>query len=218
MKVYGDGRMICMRIDLLKLLDENSKHRSKFFYNIMPIENISSVVKNGILSYYNAMNIDHKSVALQPVQTRRENVIIPNGGKLHSYANLYFTYHNPMMYRRRNEANEFCVLAVNPSVLYFNGCILSDRNAAAELVRFYIPEIGLKEIDFDMIFAENWTDSNPYVQISKKSIKCAEILIPDRISYEYIVGAYVYNEKTKQGLLKSGFDKKVVINSKVFYR
>ena len=210
--------VLWMSTNLIQLLEKYSNNRSKYFYNIMPIENIPSVIKNGILSFYNAKGIKHRSVALQTVQERREIVRIPNGRKLHSYANLYFTFHNPMMYKRRNEAETFCVLAIDASVLYFDGCVLSDRNAAAEWVRFFTPEDGLKEINFDAVFADDWTDPNPYNQMSKKAIKCAEILIPDKVPYDYIRGAYVFDKRAENEMISLGFNKKIIIDSKVFYR
>jgi hypothetical protein len=194
-----------------------TKGHCRGFYNIMPIVNIPSVIKNGILSFYESQYISHASIALTPVQERREKVTIPNGGKLHSYANLYFTYHNPMMYKRREEAENLCVLAIDLSVLDIPECVLSDRNASTNLVKFYSPEDGFDKIDFDLVYAENWVDPNDHY-FSKKAIKCAEILVPNCIPYSYIVGAYVLNEKSKELLLQQGFDKRIVINNKVFFR
>ncbi len=125
-----------MNNDLVKIYRSKSK-LYKYFYNIMPIENIPSVIKNGILSYDKASSVAHTSVAMSRVQARRERVHIPNGGNLHSYANLYFTYHNPMMYKRREQAYSLCVLVIDPAVIYLDGCVLSDRNAAADLFNFF---------------------------------------------------------------------------------
>lgn len=207
-----------MKTTLEELLKIKSKGKSKYFYNIMPIENIPSVVENGILSYYNSKSYKHTSIALEGVQERREKVKIPNGGHLHSYANLYFTYHNPMMYRRKDEAEELCILAVNTSVLNIDGCVLSDQNASTDLVKFYTPEDGLNNIKFDLIFAEFWNIGDSYEQRLRKAIKCAEILVPDCIPYHYIVGAYVLNKESEQKMQKYGFNKAISINSKPFFR
>lgn len=187
------------------------------FYNIMPLDNIPSVIENGILSFYKSRSICHTSIALTPVQERRELVTIPNGGKLHSYANLYFTYHNPMMYARKDQAETLCVLAITLDVINIPGCILSDRNAAADLVKFYSPEVGLDKIDFDTVYAESWVDPENYYS-PKKQIKCAEILIPDCVPFAYIKGAYVLNETSKQQLIQKGFSKPIKVNRHVFYR
>lgn len=204
--------------DLIKLFKEKSSNKGKSFYNIMPIDNISSVIQNGILSYYNANKLEHKSIAMNEIQIRRESVRIPNGNKLHCYANLYFTYHNPMMYKRRFQAETLTVLAIDPNVLYIDGCILSDRNASTNLAKFFTPVNGLNSINFDLVFSETWTDNNKYAYSNNKAIKCAEILVPEKIPYDYILGAFVLNEHSKQQMHNLGFDKKIVINPKVFYR
>lgn len=184
----------------------------------MPIDNIPSVIENGLLSYYNAKSCSHISVALEEVQDRREEVRIPNGGKLHSYANLYFSCRNPMMYRRKDSAEDLCVLAVDTSVLNMDGCILSDQNASTDLVKFYTPEDGLNNIDFNLVFAKYWTCEDYYEQCRRKAIKCAEILVPDCIPYDYIVGAYVLNKESEQKMLDLGFRKKIKIYPTIFFR
>ena len=67
---------------------------------IMPIDNINSVMTHGILSHERAAKLPHRSVALQPVQDRRDQKQVPGGLKLHQYANLYFHARNPMLYKR----------------------------------------------------------------------------------------------------------------------
>lgn len=210
--------VIFLITDLVELLNVKSGGRSKYFYNIMPIKNIPSVIAHGILSFYNTQSLPHESIALTDVQIRREKVQIPNGSKLHSYANLYFTYHNPMLYKRKDEADSICILAVSPRVLNIEGCILSDQNASTDLVKFYTPEDGLENIDFNMVFAQNWTDSNPYTYQLKKAKKCAEILIPGCVPYAYIVGAYVVSQANLDLLTGMGFDKQILVRPKLFYR
>ena len=205
--------------DLVELLKANSNGRSKCFYNIMPIENMPSIIRNGILSFDQAQSLSHKSIALSEVQSRREKVYIPNGNKmyrLHSYANLYFTYHNPMMYKRQGEADFICVLAVSQQVINIDGCILSDQNASTDLVKFYTPKDGLQNINFDLVFAQNWTDTNPYTNRLKKATKCAEILIPNCVPYDYILGAYVVSEESADSLRQTGFDKKLWLTQRYF--
>ncbi len=207
-----------MGVDLVELFKSKTGRKGSYFYNIMPIENIPSVILNGILSFEKSKCIHHRSIAMKEVQIRRELVRIPNGRSLHSYANLYFTYHNPMMYKKSEKAETICVLVVDPNVLEFEGCVLSDRNAAADLVRFYTPEVGLEQIDFNLVFNKYWTHDNPYEQQHRKAVKCAEILIPDQVPYEYILGAYVVNETTQQNLIDCGFDKKIIVKREVFFR
>lgn len=125
-----------------KLFFERTQKNS--IYNIQPISNILSVVSHGILSYNRAAKMAHKSIAMSDVQSRRDNVVIPNGGHLHSYANAYFNPRNPMMYKRKDMAEILCVLAISALVLDCAGTIISDGNAASAYSRFYSPKGGVK--------------------------------------------------------------------------
>ena len=54
---------------------------------------------------------------------------------------------------------------------------------------------GLGNINGDRLFARYWTHrDNPYEEMSHKSEKCAEVLVPDRVEMRLIIGAYVSNQ------------------------
>ena len=190
----------------------------RYVYNIMPIENIPSVLQHGIVCFDQMQQFHHSSIAMNDVQARRSRVEIPNGYSLHQYANLYFSYHNPMLYKRQGLADELCILALPATVLDLEGCIVADRNAATSLARFYSPMDGLEKLDFSRIHAQFWTDSDQIIQREKKAIKCAEVLVPHSISPDYIAGAYVVSEEAAERLRHCGFDKRIVVNPSVFYR
>ena len=84
---------------------------------IMPMANIASVLVHGILSYERAAQLQHHSVVMQPVQDRRDRKQVPGGLKLHQYANLYFHARNPMLYKRKDDASNLCILRVSVAVL-----------------------------------------------------------------------------------------------------
>lgn len=190
----------------------------KYVFNITAICNIPSIIENGILCYDAVKKLPHHSIAINTVQDRRERVTIPNGLRLHRYANLYFDYNNPMLFKRKALAEEICVLAVTATILNNPHCILSDRNAATDLVKFYSALEGINQLDFNKIYAQYWVHDDPYEHSNHKAIKCAEILVPNCIPYEYIVGAYVVSHAAQKALFDYGFDKKTIINPQVFYR
>ena len=188
-------------------------------YNIMPIQNIPSVIRYGIVCYDTMSKLPHESVAMNEVQQRRDSVIIPGGHRLHSYANLYFAYDNPMLYSRKDQAEKICILAVSAKVLDIEGCVVSDQNAATGLVRFYPPALGIQSIDFNLVFARYWTHPEDFcLQILHKHVKCAEILIPESVPYKFINGAYVYNQQALELLSEYGFTRKIIVEPKEFYR
>lgn len=196
-----------------------NKTKRKYLYNIVHINNISSIMEKGILCYNLVKNISHESIAMNEVQLIRESIEVPNGLPLHQYANLYFTYHNPMLYKRKGEADSLCILAVSHRVLDIEGCVVSDQNAAKKYARFYEPTIGIEKIDFNKVFAQSWIYDNDLPSTwFHKAIKCAEVLVPNEIPYEYIVGVCVVSDKVKNKLENLGFDKKILVKPEIFYR
>jgi len=78
-------------------------------YCIVPISNVASILREGILSHNEARRVHHRSIAEQGVQERRQNKKIPGTTKhLHDYANLYFDAHNPMLSVRRYINDSIC--------------------------------------------------------------------------------------------------------------
>lgn len=186
-------------------------------YNIQAIDNVPSIMKRGLLSNERASKIEHVSIAMNEVQERRDHVRIPNGLKLHQYANLYFDPWNPMLSRKRRQNEEICILKFDRVVLDFEGVILSDKNASSAYAAFYTPETGLQNIEFDLVYARYWTDDNYFEHCRKKSIKCAEVLVPYVIPYEYVICAAVVSETAAERLERVGFDKEIIIEPRVFF-
>lgn len=185
-------------------------------YNIMPFRNISSVLSLGILSNFLAEKLPHVSVAMNEVQSRRDKVNVPNGMPLHQYANLYFDARNPMMYKRQDE--DICVLKISPRVLDLENVVISDRNASSDYASFHEPTKILDKLNYDMIYAKSWVDDNYYLMLKKKSVKCAEVLIPEKILPQYIIGAAVKNQEDKERLEEMGFNKKIYIEKELFFK
>jgi hypothetical protein len=137
----------------------------------------------------------HESIAMNEVQERRVNKQIPGAGRLHEYANLYLHAHNAMLSRRRALNNSICVLQVSPIVFDLPGVIVADQNAASDWASFWPVTVGLTFIDRDRLFARFWKHPDDLIDEWRyKSQKCAEVLIPDSVEPELIIGAYVANK------------------------
>lgn len=186
-------------------------------YNIQAIDNIPSIMQRGLLSNERSSKIRHVSIAMPEVQQRRNNIRIPNGLWLHQYANVYFDPRNPMLSARRNENISICILKFDSCIMDFDGVVVSDRNASSDYAGFYSPEVGLKEINFNLVYAPYWTDEDYYEYLKKKSIKCAEVLVPHQIPYEYVVCAAVVNSAAQQKLIEVGFNKEIMIEPGLFF-
>ena len=184
---------------------------------IMPIVNIASVLARGILSNEGAAKLKHASVAAQEIQDRRDRVQVPNGLKLHQYANLYFNARNPMMYKRRSEAAGLAVLRISVDVFRLPGTVITDCNASSNYARFLAPTQH-DHLDFDDIYAERWTHpDNPPRQYQHKSRMCAETLVPHSVDARYITGAYVLNDTAMKALQIAGFTRAIVCKPRLFF-
>lgn len=188
------------------------------FQCIMPMENIPSVLKHGILSFERASKIAHQSVALEEAQEKRDAKNVPGGLLLHQYANLYFHARNPMMSKRRAEAANLCVRRVSAEVLQIEGVVLADRNAAGgdRWVRFLHPR-QWRLLDFDRIYAVDWRDADKFEYYDKKRKKCAEALVPHKVPTDYLTGAYVVNDAAARRLAALGFHLPVTVDADLFF-
>ncbi|GAB4297639.1 MAG: hypothetical protein OHK0018_14440 [Erythrobacter tepidarius] len=185
---------------------------------IMPMGNVPSVLAHGILSYERAAKLAHHSVALQPVQDRRDKKHVPGGLKLHQYANLYFHARNPMLHKRLGEADSLCVLRVATQVLALAGTVITDQNAASKYVRFLAPT-QWQLLDWDDIFAMEWTHPGDQIAYWRhKSRKCAEVLVPHRVEARFVTGAYVVDAAAQVRLAALDGTLPIVVNPVLFFR
>ncbi|MCX5812607.1 MAG: DUF4433 domain-containing protein [Proteobacteria bacterium] len=192
----------------------------KELHYITHIDNIPSITTDGILSHKRASKQHHTSVAMEEVQDRRARKIIPGGRPLHEYVNLYFDARNPMLYRLAlvDHAN-LCVLIIDREVIKITGVVLTDRNASSDYVRFSNFPDGLRLIDRDILFAQYWTHpEDPIWEMEHKSIKCAEVLVPDKIDPSYILGAYTSCDESYSSFQEKNDKISVKINTYLFFR
>lgn len=121
-----------------------------------------------------------------------------------------------MLYVRRQE--DLCVLQVSTGVLMQPGTVITDQNAASNYVRFYAPS-QWQLLDFDDIFARDWTHPDDQIREWRhKSRKCAEILVPNKVSPSMITGAIVADSTARSRLIKAGFRLATVVNPDLFFR
>lgn len=186
---------------------------------ITPVENLASIVEHGIVCHTYSGKLGGASIAMAEVQTKRAVKRLPNGNKLHDYANLYVCARNPMLFKRRGLHAELCVLRVNKSVLDIDGVLVTDQNAASKYARFAAAPAGLSIVDAERTFAAKWT--HPESQIDQwvhTSQKCAEVLVPNSVPPGYVFGAHVSNAATAALVVEHAPDIEVVVNTELFFR
>lgn len=185
---------------------------------ITDITNMPSIMANGILSHNLAKRLPHKSVAMAEIQERRDRKRVPPGKLLHDYVNLYFHARNPMLYKLKDLHAELCVLKIDKEVLNLLNVVITDRNASCDFAKFAPSPSGLSGVNTSLVFAEFWTDLDPIKKDYKKSVKCAEVLVPNKVDVCNIIGAYVSCNEAKSELEKITPNLNIIINPYLFFK
>lgn len=158
---------------------------------ITPVANLGSIVTHGVLSHNLAARLPHASVASEDVQDRRAHKWVPRGWRLHDYANLYFDARNAMMYKRKDDAILLAVVRLHPNVLDLPGSVITDGNAASNDTVFLPGPSGLARLDEEQVYAKSWDDPDPWIKAERKRARCTELLVPNRVEPQFILGCYV---------------------------
>jgi hypothetical protein len=185
---------------------------------ITEISNLRSILTYGILSHKLAGQLEHVSIAMLEIQDRRERKAIPGGRPLHEYVNLYFHARNPMLYKRRDLHKSLCILQLDPSILDLPGVIIADGNASSDYTGFRPSPHGLHHVDRELVFAEYWTDNDILIGWHKKRVRCAEVLVPDKVEPEFILGAYVSCEDARIAIKEFELRLNLMIDARLFFR
>lgn len=68
-------------------------------------------------------------------------------------------------------------------------------------MRFYDVPTGLAALDRDRLYAEFWLHQDDLIEEDRhRALKCAEVLVPDRVAPELIQGAYVANTTARNAV------------------
>jgi hypothetical protein len=180
-----------------------------------PITNLASIAAVGILSHDRAAQVPHDSVAMAEVQDHRAGRRVPGGLALHDYVNLYFDARNAMMRLRRSD--DLIVVRVSPAVLDLEGVVVADGNAANGPTRFFPSPAGLVNLDAERVYAEWWTHEDYWKQQERKRQRQAEVLVPDVVPTEYLLGCYTWRESTAQECRRLVEDWAAEVNPNVYF-
>jgi len=168
-------------------------------YNSFHVDNLESYIDRGVLSYMRAEHVPHRSVADPGVQeTRAGKLVPPDRRPLHSYANLYVNPRNTVTYRfirdtvdAGGSADDICVMRLSTDVLDLPGVVVTDRNAAS-WPQWMTPDAGIAALDHADLFATYWSGKDHAQRM------CAEVLVPDCVSPEFIQEVYVRSEVARK--------------------
>jgi hypothetical protein len=97
--------------------------------------------------------------------------------------------------------------------------VITDQNAASDYRRFMPSPAGLAIVDRAMVFADDWRHpGDPAAFYRHRSVKCAEVLVPDTVPPKYVIGAYASGSVAQGALSVCAPKLPVVINAHMFFR
>lgn len=188
-------------------------------YYISHIKNINSILNHGLLckNLVRKYELKYRDLSLTTCQERRR---IKNLGNLslHYYVPLYFAHLNPMTYLRLRDTHkeDLCFICVSNEVLSLPDVYYSDGNAAANNTRFYKLADKLELLDKTLTDIENaryWggdKNLNDKKYQDNKRIRCAEVLVPNKIPVSMFNRIVVYT-KSVIDKLEDSVEKKIII-------
>ncbi len=118
-----------------------------------------------------------------------------------------------MMYKRRDQHTDLCVLRIMPDIIDRSGVVITDRNASGDYVRFG----DLSIVNRILTYADDWRDPDIIQYYRKKAAKCAEVLVPDVVNPQYIFGAYCSTQESVQVFRNLHINLATTVNGHLFF-
>jgi hypothetical protein len=191
-----------------------AQYSSKYFFHFTHIENLDSIVKNGILctNKKNELNISHLDVASESIQERRRNMKVTCApkGKVHDYVPCYFCSMNPMFLALVNSKNidqqMMIFFAFKIDNLLTKNVVFTDASAnTIPPPNFYNNPEDLDKLDWPAIDSKKWSNQND----DERHRRMAEVLFLEKIPVNLIDTIVVWNEGVKKCVAKIFDDNKI---------
>lgn len=160
-------------------------------YHFTHVDNLPSIVGRGLLSHnaVQQLGLGQHDISNHGVQARRASRRDPiNGRSIHDYVPLYFNPRNPMLYCLRGLRDQLVMLEVSIPTMMELRPLFTDGNAACGATGF-TNELGDLDGIRDVLYGPTWHE-----YFDGKRIRCAEILVPDRLEISRVGGIYGASE------------------------
>ena len=163
-------------------------------YHFTHVDNLADIVRHGGLLSHNLLReerVAYTDISDASVQHWRQRPEPVFGRPIHDYVPLYLNPRNPMLYRLHGLSPELVMLAVEIDRDCPAPRVFADGNAACRDTRFgdRLEAVGPAQ---EALCASSWS----WIPDGKR-LRCAEMLVPDRISLAMIDGIYCMNDSVR---------------------
>ena len=180
---------------------------NKYFYHFTHLDNLDSIIKNGLLCTKNKddKGISHYNIANKTIQGRRSEMDVvcdgQNFGKVHDFVPFYFSTKNPMQLaiinQKKVDQPELIFFGVKTSLIESKKFIFTNSSANSVIPPSFYNDIKyLDQLDWDIINSYKWS----FIEVQKQK-RMAEVLVKD-FKFEYIDHIVVFNEFIKNEVEK----------------
>ncbi len=184
-----------------------------YIYHITHVDNLSSIVTESGLFSHNQMlsrRRDPVDISHQNIQDYRAHKVVPcrPGGVLHNYVPFYFAPRSPMLcslFHNRVAGHTggqkaIIHLVSNAQSIQDNNIdfVFTDGHGRVELSDFYNNIEHLDEVDWEIMLAKYWRDTN--VDPDRKRRRQAEFLIHNFLPWELIFEIGVINSTIRDNV------------------
>ncbi len=112
-----------------------------------------------------------------------------------------------------------CVLRINKGILRYNNVVVADQNASSDYVRFGGCVNGLRLISRELVYARSWIHpEDQKLEWRHGSIMCAEVLVPDRVPPDDLMGVYVSCEETLSRVSADVGKLPIIVDADLFFQ
>jgi hypothetical protein len=182
-----------------------------YIYHITPLDNLAKILDCGALRSYNTLdrtNVQFTNMSYNTVQDRRAKIHIPcgSGGTLHNYVPFYFAPRSPMLYAIKSgnvpghTAGQTPIIHLVSTIETIQAhnlpFVFTDGHGIMALTQFYTDLADLDFVDWTIMRAEQWADTNS--DGDRKRRRQAEFLIYNECPWAVIRGIGTINESIKE--------------------
>ncbi len=160
----------------------------KSLWHITHVENLSSVLKNGIYS----RGLCNRTMTYRDIAD--PNVVVHHPGE---YAPVFFADNTPMLYVVFKEYEQSVVLLeIDTNILRISGVKFSDGNVTCNDSCTYDDLDDLERLDWGIIY-----NRRPAYWKKWRRIRAAEVLVPNMIPADYIRAVHASPHISKKVML-----------------
>lgn len=186
----------------------------KYAFRITHIDNISHILKNGLVKADSPLHDDNYVPIGDPQIIGLRGDMEVKGYRIGDYIPFYLGPRSPMLYVIQHGYNGvqrvepdkivYCVIRLDDLINNNIDCIFTDGHAVSFLSSFY-PKDKLSLINeivkYDDVYSSQWNSDE---DLDLKRRKEAELLIKNDLPAQFLRGFVVYNNRAKEILIEKG--------------